>query len=45
MTVGDKEYEEIRIVDNQNNVLASITDENVIEEDSCRIVFVPVQGY
>ena len=41
---GDKEfyidaYKRV-ITDNENNVLASITDENIIEEDSCKVVMI-----
>lgn len=44
MKIGDKEYEEIIITDNENHLLISITDENVIQEDSCKVVCVPVKN-
>ena len=40
MVIGNKEYEQVIITDNENNVLASITDENIIEEDSCKVVMI-----
>ena len=40
MVIGNKEYEQVIITDNENNVLAIITDENIIEEDSCKVVMI-----
>ena len=40
VVIGNKEYEQVIITDNENNVLASITDENIIEEDSCKVVMI-----
>lgn len=40
MVIGNKEYEQVIITDNENNVLASITDENIIEENSCKVVMI-----
>lgn len=41
MKIGEKEYSEILITDSENNLLASITDENIIEEQNCKITCVP----
>lgn len=43
MKIGDKEYSEILITDEDNNLLASITDEDVIEEKNCKVACVPVE--
>lgn len=43
MKIGENEYSEILVTDAEGNVLASITDENIIEEDSCKIVCVPLE--
>ena len=43
MRIGGKEYLEVLICDSENNLLVSITDENVIEEKSCKVVYVPVE--
>ena len=42
MKIAEKEYEEIRIVTSENELIASITDENVIEADGYKVVCVPV---
>lgn len=44
MVIGDKEYKEIIITDNENNLLVSITDENIIEENDCKVVCVPINN-
>lgn len=44
MKIGGKEYEEIIITDNKDRLLISITDENIIQEDSCKVVCVPVKN-
>ena len=41
MVIGDKEYKEIIIADNEDNLLVSITDENIIAENDCKVVCVP----
>lgn len=42
MQIGGKEYSEIIVTDAEGGLLASITDENVIEEKSCKVECVPV---
>lgn len=44
MVIGDKEYKEIIITDNENNLLVSIADENIIEENDCKVVCVPINN-
>lgn len=44
MKIGEKEYSEILITDSENNLLASITDKDVIEEKNCKVVCVPVEN-
>ena len=44
MVIGDKEYKEIIITDNEDNLLASITDENIIVENDCKVVCVPINN-
>lgn len=44
MIVADKEYSEIQIVTKDNELIASITDEDVIEKDGCKVVCVPVEN-
>lgn len=39
MRIGGKEYLEVLICDSENNLLVSITDENVIEEKNCKVVY------
>lgn len=43
--IGEKEYSEILIIDSENNLLASITDENIVEEKNCKVVCVPVEDH
>lgn len=43
MQIGDKKYSEIIITDSDGGVIASITDEDVIEEKNCKVVCVPVE--
>lgn len=43
MKIGEKEYSEILVTDSENNVLVSITDEDIIEEKSCKVVCVPIE--
>lgn len=40
MTIGDKEYKEIQIVTEDNELIASIADSDVIEKGGCKVVFV-----
>ena len=42
MQIGGKEYSEIIVTDSEGGLLASITDENVIEETNCKVECVPV---
>ena len=42
MRIGEKEYSEILITDRENNLIVSITDENIIEEQNCKVECVPV---
>jgi len=41
--IGEKEYSEILITDGKNNLLVSITDEDIIEEKNCKVTCVPVE--
>lgn len=41
MKIGDKEYCEILVTDSDNNLLVSITDNDIIEENGCRVECVP----
>lgn len=41
MVIGDKEYKEIIITNNEDNLLVSITDENIIAENNCKVVCIP----
>lgn len=41
--IGEKEYLEIHIMDANGGLIASITDENIIEEKNCKVVCVPVE--
>lgn len=43
MLIGGKEFSEIFITDVDGGLLASITDEDVIEEKNCKVVCVPVE--
>ena len=42
MKIGECEYSEIIITDAENNLIASITDEDIIEETNCKVQCVPV---
>lgn len=44
MRIGEKEYSEILVTDTEGNLLASITDEDIIEEKDCRVVCVPIDS-
>ena len=39
MIVGEKEFEQIVIIGNDDEVLAFISDQEVIERSGCRVVF------
>lgn len=43
MRIGGKEYLEVLICDSEDNLLVSITDENIIDEKNCKVVCVPVE--
>lgn len=44
MVISDKEYREIQIVTNAGELIASITDADVIERDGYKVVCVPVEN-
>ncbi|BDZ79163.1 hypothetical protein Lac3_03720 [Claveliimonas bilis] len=44
MVILDKEYSEIQILTKDNELIASITDEDVIEKDGYKVVCVPVEN-
>lgn len=41
LKIGDKEYKEIQVVDEENTLLASITDSDIIEHKKIKVVCVP----
>ena len=41
LIVGDKEYREIQIITDEDELIVSITDENVIEMNGYKVVCVP----
>lgn len=41
IVIAGKEYKEIQILTKDNELLVSITDENIIEKDGCKVVCVP----
>lgn len=41
MIISGKEYKEIQILTDENELAASITDEDVIEKEGCKVVCVP----
>ena len=43
MRIGGKEYSEIVITDKEDNLLVSITDQDIIEEKNCKVICVPVE--
>jgi hypothetical protein len=43
LIIGNKEYSEIQVTDEEGGLIASITDENIIEEKDCKVVCVPVE--
>lgn len=42
MKIQDKEIKELYITTDDNELIASITDENIIEKDGYKVVCVPV---
>ena len=44
MKIGDKDYTEIIVTDAENNLLASITDQDIVEEKNCKVVCVPAEN-
>lgn len=43
MQIGGKEYSEILITDADGGLIASITDQDIIEEKNCKVACVPVE--
>ena len=41
MKIGNKKYDQIIITDKESNLLAMITDEDIIEENDCKVLFEP----
>lgn len=41
MVIGDRKYSEIAVVDRDNNLIASITADNIIEDKECKVLCVP----
>lgn len=44
MVISDKECSEIQILTKDNELIASITDADVIEKDGYKVVCVPVEN-
>lgn len=44
MVISNKDYKEIQIVTNDGELIASITDEDVIEKKGYKVVCVPVEN-
>lgn len=44
MKIGEKEYSEILVTDGEDNLLVSITDKDIIEEQNCKVVCVPSEN-
>ena len=44
MKIGDESVQEILVLNSENEVLISISDENFIEREDCKVVFVPVKN-
>lgn len=42
MIIGNVEYEEVLLVTEDNELIASVTDKDVIEKEGYKIVCVPV---
>lgn len=45
MKIGEKEVQEIQILTNENELIVSITDEDVIEKDGYKVVCVSARDY
>lgn len=41
MQIGEKEYSEILVTDSGGGLIASITDQDIIEEKNCKVACVP----
>ena len=44
MKIGDKEYSEVLVTDEDDNLIASITDEDIIGEKGYKVVCVPIEN-
>lgn len=44
LVLGEKEYEEIQILTEKNELIASITDEDIIEKNGYKVVCVPANS-
>lgn len=44
MKIGNKEIKEIQILTKDDELVASITDENIIEEQDFKVICVPVDS-
>ena len=44
LTIGDKQFEEIQILTEENELICSITDASVIEKDGYKVVYVPANN-
>lgn len=44
MVVGNKKCSEIKILTDENKLIASITDEDIIEKSGYKVVCVPVKN-
>ncbi|MCM1181487.1 MAG: hypothetical protein NC347_14625 [Clostridium sp.] len=44
MKIGENEYSEILLTDSKNNLLASITDEDIIVDKEYKVVCVPTHS-
>lgn len=44
MKIGEKEYTEVQVIDSDNSLIVSITDEDVIECTGYKVVCVPKEN-
>lgn len=44
LIIADKEYREIQVITENNELIASITDKDVIEKDGYKVVCVPANN-
>ena len=44
MKIGNKEYSEIHVTDDEGNLVVSISDENIIQHDDYKVLCVPVEN-